>query len=601
MYACTYPYPYTGCEVLNQTNCASTPATITIDPAPIDAVDEDFTSANTTDPVTINGLTGGKTPSVLGNDELNTDPVVPSEVKLVPVSGDTELTLNADGTITVAAGTPEGTYTLEYRICEVLNPTNCDVATARVEVVVADIVATNDPLPSVNGATGSNNAGNALANDKLNNVQATLDKVEISIVTPAAAIGGQPVPELNLNTGIVSVPAGTPAGNYTIRYSICELLNPTNCDEADITITVMAAPIVAQDNHYGPVTTVDGHPNLGNVLIDDKLNNEPASLTKVRLRVINAADPKVGAVDPLLVPSIDELTGIVSVPAGTPAGEYEIEYEICELLNITNCATATVKVLVNPSPIRALADTYGPVVGIEAHNFGNALSNDSFNGKNAATALTNNQVSIKVLTPAAEQTDANALYKANVPVLNTATGVVTTLPNTPTGRYDIQYEICEVADPTTCDQAWITVWITAANIDPDDDFYSNISSVSGTLDAGNVLDNDKLNQKPTDITKVKIEVISGAAAINGSANVPLLDEATGTVSVPGETPAGEYRISYRICELLNPTNCDHATVLIHVALPQIKALNDTYDPVNSTTGNTSLGNVLTYDVYNVTT
>lgn len=39
---------------------------------------------------------------------------------------------------------------------------------------------------------------------------------------------------------------------------------------------------------------------------------------------------------------------------------------------------------------------------------------------------------------------------------------------------------------------------------------------------------------------------------------------TGTVTVPEGTPAGEYRIYYRICEKLNPTNCDDAVVTVTV-------------------------------------
>jgi hypothetical protein len=36
------------------------------------------------------------------------------------------LTLNANGTITIAAGTPAGPQTLEYQICEIgSNPANC--------------------------------------------------------------------------------------------------------------------------------------------------------------------------------------------------------------------------------------------------------------------------------------------------------------------------------------------------------------------------------------------------------------------------------------------------------------------------------------------
>ncbi|MEY4551916.1 MAG: hypothetical protein RL099_244, partial [Bacteroidota bacterium] len=43
-------------------------------------------------------------------------------------------TLNTSGTITIAAGTAAGSYSLTYQICEVLNPSNCDSATAVVTV-----------------------------------------------------------------------------------------------------------------------------------------------------------------------------------------------------------------------------------------------------------------------------------------------------------------------------------------------------------------------------------------------------------------------------------------------------------------------------------
>jgi uncharacterized repeat protein (TIGR01451 family) len=50
------------------------------------------------------------------------------------------------------------------------------------------------------------------------------------------------VPTLNVATGLVSVPANTPAGTYTITYKICELLNSANC--ASTTATVTVAPSV---------------------------------------------------------------------------------------------------------------------------------------------------------------------------------------------------------------------------------------------------------------------------------------------------------------------------------------------------------------------
>jgi gliding motility-associated-like protein len=46
------------------------------------------------------------------------------------------LTLNTNGTIAVATGTPSGTYTLTYKICENgATPSNCDTATATIVVL----------------------------------------------------------------------------------------------------------------------------------------------------------------------------------------------------------------------------------------------------------------------------------------------------------------------------------------------------------------------------------------------------------------------------------------------------------------------------------
>ncbi|KIQ15048.1 hypothetical protein RT99_21220, partial [Flavobacterium sp. MEB061] len=79
----------------------------------------------------INGNAGGTTAeSVITNDTLNGNPVVigtnPGEVKLTGITVPTGLTLNANGTVTVAANTVAGNYNVEYSICEITNPTNCD-------------------------------------------------------------------------------------------------------------------------------------------------------------------------------------------------------------------------------------------------------------------------------------------------------------------------------------------------------------------------------------------------------------------------------------------------------------------------------------------
>ena len=85
--------------------------------------------------VPIRSGTGGTSPSVLGNDTLGGGPAQIGQVTLVPGSPPIPgLVMNPDGTVTMTAGTPPGTYRYPYTLCEVLNPANCDTADAVVVV-----------------------------------------------------------------------------------------------------------------------------------------------------------------------------------------------------------------------------------------------------------------------------------------------------------------------------------------------------------------------------------------------------------------------------------------------------------------------------------
>ena len=111
------------------------------------------------------------------------------------------------------------------------------------EVVVdyAEIEASDDNLGPVDGAAGEPNAGNAYTNDTINGQPVDPNNITGTVLTPATPVTpGAPVPVLDPETGQVSVPPGTPNGTYTIEYEICEVLNPTNCETATITIEVEA-------------------------------------------------------------------------------------------------------------------------------------------------------------------------------------------------------------------------------------------------------------------------------------------------------------------------------------------------------------------------
>jgi uncharacterized repeat protein (TIGR01451 family) len=217
---------------------ATTPATcdqatvvVTVEQSIIIANDDDYSATP------VNGSTGGATPSVLVNDTLNGNPVVigtGGNVTLTPgTSPVTGLTMNPDGTITIAPGTAAGRYTYPYTICEVLNPANCDTAFATIIVTAAPIVAVDNNFPSINGENGGVTPS-VLGDDTLNGVAVTPGTVAL---TP----GASPNAGLRMNPdGTITVAPGTPAGSYRYDYTICETLNPSNCDTATAVVVVVS-------------------------------------------------------------------------------------------------------------------------------------------------------------------------------------------------------------------------------------------------------------------------------------------------------------------------------------------------------------------------
>jgi gliding motility-associated-like protein len=103
---------------------------------PVDAIADNFGL--------INGYAGATTASVLSNDTINGGILLPSQIILTGITVPTGLTLNANGSITIAPQTASGTYNITYRICEVLNPTNCDNITFSIIVGACLDFAIND-------------------------------------------------------------------------------------------------------------------------------------------------------------------------------------------------------------------------------------------------------------------------------------------------------------------------------------------------------------------------------------------------------------------------------------------------------------------------
>ena len=220
---------YQVCNVIPDPNvCAS--ATVTIQVGPdmnnvIDAVDDSY-SVET-------GVSGVIPDSnVLGNDTINGEAVAATDVVLTSTPSD-ELTINGDGSVSVAPGTADGTYTITYTICEVANTDNCDTGTVTVQVGpdMNNVIDAVDDSYSVEiGVSGVIPDSNVLGNDTINGE---------AVAATDVVLTSTPTDELTINgDGSVSVAPGTADGTYTITYTICEVANTDNCDTGTVTVII---------------------------------------------------------------------------------------------------------------------------------------------------------------------------------------------------------------------------------------------------------------------------------------------------------------------------------------------------------------------------
>ena len=320
--------------MLNPTNCTGTQTlVVTVGAATLTVVNDSFTVPD--------GLRTQTTISVLDNDSLGgTKPTagVGGTVTITNVTGATPInggkvpTLDpSTGVVTIPANTPAGIYTITYKECETLNPSsNCKTATAEIKVGTPTITVTPETL-TVTPSTATQTIPNILNNDKIGGT-----------VTPTVGVGGNVTltvtnpntpgkkPTLDPNTGEVTIPGNTPAGTYTITYSYCEVLNPTNCTGTQTLVVTVG----------GTVT-----PTALPVAVEDRAST--AMNTPINIAVL-ANDTLNGATTPNVVTSPANGTVVVNAdntveyrPHTGFAGTDTFVYEIC---NSAGCSSATVTV-----------------------------------------------------------------------------------------------------------------------------------------------------------------------------------------------------------------------------------------------------------------
>ncbi|SHI09854.1 hypothetical protein SAMN05444671_0385, partial [Flavobacterium sp. CF108] len=515
----TYQLTYTICEKLNPSNCSSNTVSVTVGVPVIDAVTETTAS--------INGNIGGTTAALTANDTLNGNPAVigtsAGQVTLTAVSVPTGLTLNADGTVTVAPNAPAGTYDVTYSICEVTNPTNCDTVISKVVVSGGTLVANTDVIPLViSGSTSQTLPLNVFDNDTKNGT--ALVPSDINLTTTIA----DPTGYLVLNPdGSLTLGANAPAGTYQLTYTICEKLNPSNCSSNTVSVTV-GVPVIDAVTE----TTASINGNIGGttaaLTANDTLNGNPTVIgTSVGQITLTAVSVPAG-----LTLNAD---GTVTVAVNTPAGTYDVTYSICEVSNPANCDTVISKVVVTGGVLTANPDVIGSVTSTNAPQTLplNVFDNDTKNG----TALVPSDVNLTTTTA-----DPTGYL-----VLN-PDGSLTLGANAPAGTYQLTYTICEKLNPANCSSNTVSVTVGVPVIDAVTETTASINGNTGGTTAA-LSANDTLNGNPVVIGTSAGQVTLTAVSVPSGLTL----NADGTVTVAPNTPANTYDVEYTICEVSNPT------------------------------------------------
>ena len=378
---------------------------------------------------------------------------------------------------------------------------------------------------------------------------------------------------------------------------------------------------------------------VGSVFTNDRINGKPIDIQKVIFSLLPQSTPTSFVITK---------DGNIIVPPQTPIGRYTLNYRICDNSQTSKdknhkpvCQTATVTIailqsvttptiatsttvtatttptIVTPTVITLSDDTYTVTTTASttttATIVGSVFTNDRLNGKPIDIQ--------KVIFSLLPQSTSNSF-------VITKDGNIIIPPQTPVGRYTLNYCICDnsqtlknknykpvcqtatvtivilqsVTTPTTTTSITVTATTTPTIITLSDDTYTVTTTESATTTAttvGSVFTNDRLNGKPIDIQKV---IFSLQLQSTPTSFVITKD---GNIIVPAQTPIGRYTLNYRICDNSQPLKnksqkpiCETATVTIAI-LQSVTTLTTTSTTITTTTTPTII--TLSDDTYTITT
>ena len=604
----TYNITYKVCDNANPPTCETSTVPITVQGNTTTSADDDFTAHKVVHPTTDTFVSDNGTPvNVLSNDKLGDDDTITTDEVEIIQTATTNPKVSIDtatGKVKVEANTPVGEYTVKYKFKEKGQSDTEASQEKTVTVVVTNQVEIDRANNNYTGAPSINatpaEGGDVLDKVKINGNKPNANEVNITVDTPAT---GTTVPYLETSgadAGKIKIPQGTPAGTYTITYTVCDKAQPVSartCEQATATITVDANPIVANadnDNKVVEFSTAaqtvkktDG--TTLNVLANDKLGATTG---------LNNTLVTIETTQPVTDITI-KANGEVEVGANKAPGVYELKYKIKETADPTHVsAEATVKVVVkNKVELDAIPTTPAnpSTDGTTPNAVVDILDNTKING-NKPNA---NEVTIEVVTPATPQSPGDS-----VPTIDTTTGKVVVPSGVKPGTYTITYKVCDKAQPDeakTCKTDTVTITVTGNTIQatPDDftahkvERSNNDAFVKNGANEVNVLTNDELGTR----TGIDTQVVTITQTATTDPKVTI-DTATGKVKVAANAPTGEHVVKYTITEKGQTTASQEVEVKV-VVTNKVESEDATYTGTTPTDSNpTTAGNILDHVHFN---
>ena len=443
----TYTVTYKICAQSNLSVCdtARVKITVTTTKRTIKAVDDnfgkisnigDYTTTNTVFSTGVDTLEG--VPGILSPETdvvLHKGAVTRQDGTAVQAG---TITMNNNGSITVKKGTPIGTYTYTYKICEKVVPTNCsEEAKVTFEVVDNPILAKDDEFEvgTLGGLTTS-----ILNNDMLGS------KVGLStsdvIIEPTLE---KPVADKRLvmrfTDGRFDVKSGIALGTYKYYYTIADKRDKTKASSAVVTIKVVS--FTAVDDEDQIINDKSKEQKIPSVLSNDEIGgkrptpNDDVIFTPTKVKDKDGKEATI---------KINPQDGTITVAPNTPDGIYTYSYTLCKKTAPNECKEAKGVIRLLPALEAVDNDFTSTPVNTTKRDvkLGNVLDNDRYAGEAALDHIDKLTFEIK----------GNAsISGARID----EQGYLILPQGASVGMYELTYDLCMKDHPGACKTAKIKV------------------------------------------------------------------------------------------------------------------------------------------------